>query len=94
MVLAAISWYSVGPIIALHSRIIARKYVDRLGDQVHPMIQTYANKDVVLQGDNSSILRVATLQSCFEEHDGELQHLPCPTHSPALNTIEPLWSVF
>jgi hypothetical protein len=32
--------YSVGPIITLHGRITAREYVDRLSNQVHPMIQT------------------------------------------------------
>jgi hypothetical protein len=31
--------YSVGPIITLHGRITAREYVDRLGNQVHPIIQ-------------------------------------------------------
>jgi hypothetical protein len=31
--------YSVGPIITLHGRITAREYVDRLCNQVHPMIQ-------------------------------------------------------
>jgi hypothetical protein len=30
--------YSVGPIIVLHGRITAREYVDRLGNQVRPMI--------------------------------------------------------
>jgi hypothetical protein len=29
----------------------------------------------------------------FEEHEGELQHLPWPAHSPELNVSEPLWSV-
>jgi hypothetical protein len=32
MVLAAISWYSLGPIIILHGRITAREYMDRLGN--------------------------------------------------------------
>jgi hypothetical protein len=32
--------YSVGPIITLHGRITAKEYVDKLGNQVHPMIQT------------------------------------------------------
>jgi hypothetical protein len=38
--LAAMSWFSVGIIITIHVRITAREYVDRLGNQVHPMIQT------------------------------------------------------
>jgi hypothetical protein len=33
-------FYSVGPIITIHGRITAKDYVDRLGNQVHPMIQT------------------------------------------------------
>jgi hypothetical protein len=32
--------YSVGPIITLQGGTIAREYVDRLGNQVHPMIRT------------------------------------------------------
>jgi hypothetical protein len=31
--------YSVCPNITLHGRITAREYVDRLGNQVHPVIQ-------------------------------------------------------
>jgi hypothetical protein len=42
--------YSVGPIITLHGRITAREYVDRLSNQVHPMIQTlFPNGDAVFQ---------------------------------------------
>jgi hypothetical protein len=37
---AAKSWYYVGPIITLHGRISALKYVDTSDNQVHPMIQT------------------------------------------------------
>jgi hypothetical protein len=40
VVLVAISYF-VGPIITLHSQITAREYVDMLGSQVHPMIQTF-----------------------------------------------------
>jgi hypothetical protein len=53
MVWTAISWYvhySLGPIITLHGRITAREYVDRLGNQVYPMIQTlFLNNDAVIQ---------------------------------------------
>jgi hypothetical protein len=46
--------YSVGPIIILHGRITAREYVDRLGNQVHPMIQTlFPNNGAVFQDDNA-----------------------------------------
>jgi hypothetical protein len=34
-----------------------------------------------------------TVQSLFEEHEGELQHLPWPAQSSDLNISEPLWSV-
>jgi hypothetical protein len=46
--------YSVGPIIILHGQITAREYVDRSGNQVHPMIQTlFPKKDTVFQDDNA-----------------------------------------
>jgi hypothetical protein len=52
MVWAAISWYSFGPIINLHSRTTAREYVNRLGNQVHPTIQMlFLNNDAVFQDD-------------------------------------------
>jgi hypothetical protein len=38
------------PIITLHGRITAREYVDRLGNEVHPMTQTlFPNNDAVFQ---------------------------------------------
>jgi hypothetical protein len=74
--------YSVGPIIALHGRITAREYADRLSNKVQPMIQTlFLNNDTVFQDDNSSIHTAGTVQSRFEEHEGELQPLPWPTQS-------------
>jgi hypothetical protein len=45
---------SVGPIIILHSRITTREYVDRLGNRVHPMIQTlFPNNIAVYQYNNA-----------------------------------------
>jgi hypothetical protein len=69
--------YSVGPIITLHGRITAREYVHRLDNQVHPMIQTlFPNNDAVFHDNNAPTHTAGTVQSWFEEHEGELQHFP------------------
>jgi hypothetical protein len=57
------------------------------------MIQTLLNNNSVFRDDNAPIHIAGTVQSWFEEHEGELQHLLWPAHSPHLNIIEPLWSV-
>jgi hypothetical protein len=82
MVWAAISWYSVGSITTIHGQITAREYVDRLGIQVHPMIQ------MLFLNINALKDMAGTLQSWFKEHEGELQHLPWPAQSlwPVLET--------
>jgi hypothetical protein len=85
--------YSVGPIITLHGRIAARENVDRLGNELHPMIQTlFSNKDAVFRNDNAPTHTAETVQPWFEEN-GELQHHPWPAQSSDLYIIEPLWSV-
>jgi hypothetical protein len=77
MVWAAISWYSVGPLIALHGRKTARGYIDSLGNQVHPMIQTlFPNNDAVFQDDSALIHTTGTVRSWFEEHEREHEYLP------------------
>jgi hypothetical protein len=81
--------YYLGPIITLHGRITAREYVDRLGNKMHPMIQTlFPNNDTVLQDHNVPIHTAGTVQSWFGEHGGELQHLLWPAQSSHLNIIE------
>jgi hypothetical protein len=66
MVWAAISWYSVGLIITLHGRITASEYVDILGNQVQPMVQTlFPNNDALLKEDNFPIHTAGTFQSWF-----------------------------
>jgi hypothetical protein len=46
--------HSVGPIITLNGRITLREYMDRLGNQAYPMIQTlFPNNYAVFQIDNA-----------------------------------------
>jgi hypothetical protein len=88
------TWYSVGPIITLHGQITAREYMDRLGNQVHPMMQMLLmNNDSVFQDDNALIHTAGTVQLWFEQHKGEFQHFPWLAQSPDLNITELLWSV-
>jgi hypothetical protein len=53
--------------------------MNKLRNQVHPMIQTlFLNNDPVFHDDNAPINAAGTVQSWFEEYEGELQHLPWP----------------
>jgi hypothetical protein len=53
----------------------------------------FPNNSAVLQDDTVPSHTAGTGQSWFEEHEGELQHLPWPSQSPDLNINEPLCSV-
>jgi hypothetical protein len=52
------------------------------------MIQIFLNNEAVFQDNSDPIHTAGTVQSWFEEHDGELQQLPWPPQSPDLNIIE------
>jgi hypothetical protein len=69
--------YSVDPIITLHDRITAREYVDRMGNQVHLMIQTlFLNNDAVFHDGNAPIYTAGAAHSWFEEHEGAFSIFP------------------
>jgi hypothetical protein len=66
--------------------------MDRLGNQVHPMIQTlFPSNDAVFEDDSAPLHTTGTVELRFEEHEGE--HLFWPAQSPDLNN-KPLWSVW
>jgi hypothetical protein len=94
MVWAAILWYTtlLVPLLSFMARLLQRNYVNRLGNQVPPMIQTLLlNNHAVFKDDNAPVH--TTVWSWFKEYEGELQHLPCSAKSSDLNITEPLWSV-
>jgi hypothetical protein len=71
--------YFIGPVITLYGRNALREYVDRLSNQVHPMIQTlFLNNDAVFHDDSAPIHTVETFQSWIEKHESDLQHLFLP----------------
>jgi hypothetical protein len=55
--------YSVGPIINLHGPFTVREYVVRLGNQVHPMVQTlFPTNDAVSQDESAPIHTAGTFK--------------------------------
>jgi hypothetical protein len=97
VVWAAVSWYSIllVPLLPFIAELVqGSTWTGWVIRRIHPMIQTlFPNNDAVSQDDNIPSHTAGTVQSCFEKHEGELQHLPWPAQSPVLNIIEPLWSV-
>jgi hypothetical protein len=58
------------------------------------MSQTlFLNKHSLTHDDIPFIHAAGTVQSLFEEHEGEVEHLPWPEQSPVLNITETFWSV-
>jgi hypothetical protein len=70
--------YSFGPIITLHGRITAREYMDRLGNQVHSMIQMLFPKDDAVFQDDSAPFTQLELSShglkCMKVKFNTFQH--------------------
>jgi hypothetical protein len=56
------------------------------------ILTLFPNNDAVFQDGRAPINTAGTVQSWFQEHEGELQHLLWSAQSPDLNAIEPLWS--
>ncbi|GFW88078.1 transposable element Tcb2 transposase [Trichonephila clavipes] len=87
--MGAISWRGLGPLVTLHGKVKAAHYVNILGDQVHPFVQTsFPGECPLYQDDNAPIHTAKIVQEWFAEHEGEVGHLDWPPQSPDLNIIE------
>jgi hypothetical protein len=85
--------YCVGPIITLHGRITARKYVNRLSNQVHHVTQRLSsNNDAVSQDDHAPFTQLELFSHSSKSMKVNFNIFPGPAQSPYLIT-EPLWSV-
>ena len=59
MVLTAISWNSLGHIVAMHGSINSKDYPNILGDQVHPIVQAlFPDGDGIFQDDITGTYRL------------------------------------
>jgi hypothetical protein len=58
-------------------RITAREYVDRLGNQVHPMIQTFPNNDAVCQDDSAPFTQLELFCHGWKGMGVNLNIFPC-----------------
>ncbi|GFU74380.1 transposable element Tcb1 transposase [Trichonephila clavipes] len=72
MVWGAISWRGLGPLVTLHGKVKAAHYVNILGDQVHPFVQTsFPGECPLYQDDNAPIHTAKIVQEWFAEDEGK-----------------------
>ncbi|GFX12088.1 transposable element Tcb2 transposase [Trichonephila clavipes] len=88
--MGAISWRDLGPLVTLHGKVKATHYVNILGDQVHPFVQTsFPGECPLYQDDNAPIHTAKIVQEWFAEHERESKlraRFPPPSTISALET--------
>jgi hypothetical protein len=92
----SISWYSIllVPLLPIMAELLQRSTWRGWVIRCIPWSRRYFRTTMQFsKRTKSSIHTAATVQSLFEDHEGELQHFPWSARSPDLNITEPLWSV-
>ncbi len=91
MLWAAMSYYGLSRLIAIHAKINSRRYRRILDAGLSPFVAEFALQDWIFQQDN------APAHVAHENHDYLSNHnislLPCPANFPDLYPIENLWGI-
>ena len=92
MVWGAFSWHGMGPLVVLDATLTGQRYLQLLGDHLHPFVMFQHPDDIaVYQDDNAAPHRANIVRAWFDEHAGEIQRLNWPPRSPDMNPIEHIW---
>jgi len=89
MVWGAFSWHGMGPLVILDATLTGARYLQLLGDRLHPFVRFQHPDDIaVYQDDNAGPHRAIFVRAWFNEHAGGIQQLNWPPRSPDMNPIE------
>lgn len=73
---AAVSWFSVDPIVILKGRITGKNYREVLASLVHYIMQiVFPAGDEIFLDENAPIHEAGPVQSLCDEHEDEVKHL-------------------
>ncbi len=86
MLWAAMSYYGLSRLVAIHAPINSRRYRRILDDGLRPFVAEFAPQDWIFQQDNAP-----DNHDYFSNHNISL--LPRPANFPDLNPIENLWGI-
>ena len=91
MIWGSFTWSGLGSVTLCSNRMKSQKYLNILGDYVHPSIDFYfPDGSGIFQDDNARIHLAHVVQDWFRDHEGSFSHMEWPSPSPELSPIENL----